>query len=137
MPRFSYQVCKKCDRLEKFINIWQSSQDHLKTGDFRMKREDGSCPIKTGGSCLNWESWNIFEDLRLLTICLNLLLLVLVVLSVRPRRLLIVHLLAISSAIYHCLSRKKETVSTYTSRNNKQIYFMNLYIIYFDSFSAW
>ena len=56
-----------------------------------MKREDGSCPIKTGGSRLNWESWNIFEDLRLLTICLNLLLLVLVVLSVRPRRLLIVH----------------------------------------------
>ena len=41
-------IYKKRNRLENFINIWHSSQDHVKTGDFRNKREDGRCPQKTG-----------------------------------------------------------------------------------------
>ena len=41
------RVCKKCDQLEKFINIRYLSQDHLKTGDFRKEREGGSCSLKT------------------------------------------------------------------------------------------
>ena len=42
--RFSYRVCKICGRLEKFVKIWHLNQDHLKTEDFRKKREYGSCP---------------------------------------------------------------------------------------------
>ena len=43
----------------KFVNIWHSSQDHLKTWDFRKKQEDGSCPLKTVASRSKLESWNI------------------------------------------------------------------------------
>lgn len=58
-------------------------------------------------------------------------------LYVRPRRLLIVHLLAISPAMFHCLARKERTVFIYASPNNKQEYFINLFAISLDSFSAW
>ena len=34
--------------LEKFINIWHSSQDQCKTADFKKEREDGCCPLKMG-----------------------------------------------------------------------------------------
>ena len=43
----------------KFINIWHSSQNHLKTGDFRKKQEDGSCHFKTGAFRSKRESCNI------------------------------------------------------------------------------
>ena len=59
-PRFSHRVCKKCDRLKKFINIWHSREDHPKAGDFRKDREDGSCPLKTEASRSKRESWNIY-----------------------------------------------------------------------------
>ena len=36
------RLCKNCDQLEKFIKIWRLSQDNLRTGNFRKKREDGS-----------------------------------------------------------------------------------------------
>ena len=40
------RVCEKRDQVEKFINTWHSSQDHLKTGDFNKKRENGSFSLK-------------------------------------------------------------------------------------------
>ena len=56
-------ICLMCvlrmSRLEKFINICQASQDHLKTGDFSEKREDRSCPLKTAASCSKQESWSM------------------------------------------------------------------------------
>ena len=58
-PRISNRVCQKCDRFEKFINICHSSQDHLKTGDFKKKQEDGSFSLKNRASPLKRESWNI------------------------------------------------------------------------------
>ena len=46
--------------LKKFINIWHSSQDHLKKGDFRKDQEGRNCPLKTEASCSKWENWNIW-----------------------------------------------------------------------------
>ena len=60
-----------------------------------------------------------------LIICLSFPILVLVVFSVRPRRLRIVHLLAVCPAMSHCVSRKEEIVFIYTILNNKQENFMN------------
>ena len=64
-------IYKKCDWLESFINIWHSSQDHLKTGDCRNKREDGRCPLKMGASRSKRESWNICASTRDMKSILN------------------------------------------------------------------
>ena len=58
-----YWVCKKCDRLDKFINIlniWHISHNYLKTGDLTKKQKGEGCPLKTGVSCSDRESWNIW-----------------------------------------------------------------------------
>ena len=54
---------QKTKQLAIHIGIFTKNQKfghaYLKTGDFKIKREDRRQPLKTGVSHSKWEGWNI------------------------------------------------------------------------------
>ena len=79
-----------------------------------MKREDGSCPLKTGGSLSNRESWSIFESFETVdylpeftttraccTLCVS-------------KKIVNRTFIAISSAMSHSLSPERKKLFPFT-----------------------